>query len=80
MLALCPSGLTGCTTAPAGRASDSAGGSPSGARTAAGLVEPVGTPIGTTAPKSDAPSRQTVAVRVTDPALADEFNRGAERS
>lgn len=74
LLALCPTGLTGCTTTPAVKANGSAGESPSGARTAAGLVEPVGTPIGTTAPRSDAPGRQTVAVRVTDPALADEFN------
>lgn len=74
LLALCPYGLTGCTTTSAVEANGSAGESPSGARTAAGLVEPVGTPIGTTAPTSDAPGRQTVAVRVTDPALADEFN------
>lgn len=63
LLALAPAGGSGCSTAPAPR--DQRGG---------GLTEPVGTPIGTTAPASDAPRKQTVAVRVTDPALADEFN------
>jgi uncharacterized protein (TIGR01244 family) len=38
------------------------------------LTEPVGTPLRTTAPESDAPRKQTLAVRITDPALADEFN------
>lgn len=64
-------GPTGCTSAPASKPGAQGA---SDAPRAAGLTEPVGTPLGTTAPASAAPRRQTLAVRVTDPALADEFN------